>query len=248
MIRQDGRTHDSTRSVRLTTHFLQHPDGAVLIELGATKVICTAMVEEKVPPFLKGTGSGWVTAEYAMLPGSTQQRKQRDITKGRLDGRSSEIQRLIGRSLRSVVDLKALGERTIWIDCDVISADGGTRTASITGAYVAMVLAMEKLMDKGLLNQLPTTDWVAAISVGVCSGTPLLDLCYTEDASADVDMNVIMNGKGDFIELQGTGESRPFNRSELDALLALAEKGIRNMIVVQQKALSDEIGRRAAHE
>lgn len=248
MIRQDGRNNDMTRPVKLTTHFLQHPDGAVLIELGATKVICTAMVEEKVPPFLKGTGSGWVTAEYAMLPGSTQQRKQRDITKGRLDGRSSEIQRLIGRSLRSVVDLKALGERTIWIDCDVISADGGTRTASITGAYVAMVLAMEKWMDKGLLTQLPTTDWVAAISVGLCDGAPLLDLCYLEDSSAEVDMNVIMNGKGEFIELQGTGEARPFTRNELDQLLALADKGIRTMIAAQQKALKDELGRRSAHE
>lgn len=244
MPRLNDRGHDSTRPVKITTHYLQYPDGSVLIELGNTKVICTAMIEEKIPGFLKGSGSGWVTAEYSMLPGSTLQRKTRDITKGRLDGRSSEIQRLIGRSLRSVVDLKALGERTIWIDCDVISADGGTRTASITGAYVAMVLAMQKLIDRGLLEQLPTTDWVAAISVGVCDGVSLLDLCYLEDSSADVDMNVVMNGTGDFIELQGTGESRPFKAAELAKMLSIAEIGIRRMIEAQQKALSSALERR----
>jgi ribonuclease PH len=238
MTRLDGRSHDAARPVQLTTRYLQNPDGSVLIELGDTKVICTAMVEEKVPSFQKGSGKGWVTAEYAMLPGSTLQRKTRDITRGKLDGRSSEIQRLIGRSLRSVVDLKALGERTIWIDCDVISADGGTRTASITGAYVAMVLAMQKLMDRGLISQLPTTDWVAAISVGISEGEALLDLCYLEDSSAEVDMNVVMTGMGEFIEIQGTGEARPFKGSELADMLTLAEKGIRSMIHVQQKTIA----------
>lgn len=212
MERIDSRKVDEIRPVKITPNYLLHPDGSVLIEMGLTKVICTAMVEEKVPSFLKGKGSGWVTAEYGMMPGSTQTRKIRAAAKGKIDGRSQEIQRLIGRSLRSITDLEKLGERTVWIDCDVIQADGGTRTASITGAYVALILALRKLKDAGLIDAIPVTDEVAAISVGIVEETPMLDLCYVEDSSAKVDMNVIMTGDGRFIEVQGTGEEAPFTR------------------------------------
>ncbi len=239
MERIDQRQADQLRPVRIHTQYLAHPDGSVLIEMGMTKVICTAMVEEKVPPFLKDSGSGWVTAEYSMLPGSTMTRKRRDAAKGKVDGRSTEIQRLIGRSLRSVVELEKLGERTLWIDCDVIQADGGTRTASITGAYVAMQLAIRKLMDKGLLTDNPIREPLAAVSVGVVAEEPLLDLCYVEDRDAIVDMNLVMTGSGQFIELQGTGEERPFTKEELTTLLTYGEKGIAALVAIQKQALED---------
>lgn len=234
-MRFDGRTSDALRPVKITRQYIIHPAGSVLIEMGNTKVICTAMIEEKVPSFLKGTGSGWVTAEYGMLPGSTAQRKQRN-TKG-IDGRSQEIQRLIGRSLRSVVDLKKLGERTIWIDCDVIQADGGTRTASITGAYVALSDAVSSLISQRLLTESPITTAVAAVSVGIVDEDVVLDLCYEEDSKAHVDMNLVMTGTGEFIEVQGTGEEKPFNRRQLDALLTVGEKGIVELIALQEAAL-----------
>ncbi len=234
-MRFDGRTSDALRPVKITRQYIIHPAGSVLIEMGNTKVICTAMIEEKVPSFLKGTGSGWVTAEYGMLPGSTAQRKQRN-TKG-IDGRSQEIQRLIGRSLRSVVDQKKLGERTIWIDCDVIQADGGTRTASITGAYVALSDAVSSLISQGLLTESPITTAVAAVSVGIVDEDVVLDLCYEEDSKAHVDMNLVMTGTGEFIEVQGTGEEKPFNRRQLEALLTVGEKGIVELIALQEAAL-----------
>ncbi len=238
MERIDNRKVDEIRPVKITPNYLLHPDGSVLIEMGLTKVICTAMVEEKVPSFLKGKGSGWVTAEYGMMPGSTQTRKIRAAAKGKIDGRSQEIQRLIGRSLRSITDLEKLGERTVWIDCDVIQADGGTRTASITGAYVALILALRKLKEAGLIEEIPVTDEVAAISVGIVEETPILDLCYVEDSSAKVDMNVIMTGDGRFIEVQGTGEEAPFTRTELNTLLSYGEKGILDLIEIQRATLA----------
>ena len=237
MERIDNRKVDEIRPVKITPGYLLHPDGSVLIEMGQTKVICTAMVEEKVPPFLKGKDSGWVTAEYSMMPGSTQQRKPRAAAKGKVDGRSQEIQRLIGRSLRSIVELDKLGERTVWIDCDVIQADGGTRTASITGAYVALMLALEKVKAAGLIDEIPVKDSVAAISVGIVNDTPVLDLCYVEDSSAKVDMNLIMTGDGRFIELQGTGEEAPFTREELNAMMAYGEKGIKELVDLQNEVL-----------
>jgi len=237
MERIDNRKVDEIRPVKITPNYLLHPDGSVLIEMGLTKVICTAMVEERVPPFLKGKGSGWVTAEYGMMPGSTHQRKIRAAAKGKIDGRSQEIQRLIGRSLRSIVELDKLGERTVWIDCDVIQADGGTRTASITGAYVALMLALEKVKEKGLISEIPVKDAVAAISVGIVSETAVLDLCYVEDSGAKVDMNLIMTGDGRFIELQGTGEEAPFTRDELNAMMEYGEKGIKELIKLQDEVL-----------
>ena len=230
-MRIDGRNNDALRPVKITRNFIMHPAGSVLIEMGHTKVICTAMIEEKVPSFLKGAGSGWVTAEYGMIPGSTGQRKQRN-TKG-IDGRSQEIQRLIGRSLRAIVDLKKLGERTIWIDCDVIQADGGTRTASITGAYIALRDAIDRLIADGLLQASPLTTSVAAVSVGIVNDEILLDLCYEEDSSAHVDMNLIMTGEGEFIEVQGTGEEKPFSRAQLNALLEMGEHGIKKLTEIQ---------------
>lgn len=238
--RIDGRAFNQGRPIHITRHFTMHAPGSVLIEVGNTKVICTAMVEEKVPSFLRGEGCGWVTAEYDMLPGSTGTRKSRDRNKGKIDGRTTEIQRLIGRSLRSVVDLKALGERTIWIDCDVIQADGGTRTASITGAFVAMMDAMKDLMDKGLIKTLPITGYVAAISVGIWKNCPVLDLCYHEDSAAMVDMNMVMTDGGEIIEIQGTGEERPFSKAELDTLMALGEAGIQQIIALQKEILEVE--------
>ncbi len=230
-MRIDQRANDALRPVVFTRNYIMHPAGAVLVEMGHTKVICTASVEEKVPGFLKGKGSGWVTAEYSMLPGSTGMRKSRN-TKG-IDGRSQEIQRLIGRSLRSVVDLEALGERTIWIDCDVIQADGGTRTASITGAFVALNDAVNHLIETGALKASPIRTQVAAVSVGIVGGEPMLDLCYEEDSCAQVDMNVIMTGEGEWIELQGTGEERPFTQAQLMTLLELGSKGVQSLIEAQ---------------
>ncbi|MDA8443376.1 MAG: ribonuclease PH [Peptococcaceae bacterium] len=234
MQRVDGRSADELRKVKLTTRYLEHPEGSVLIEMGKTKVICNATVEEKVPPFRKGCGEGWVTAEYSMLPRATASRTVREATKGKLGGRTMEIQRLIGRALRSVVDLKALGERTILLDCDVIQADGGTRTASITGAYVALVEALQGLKRRGLFENLPLIDSLAAVSVGIVSGRVLLDLCYHEDSQAQVDMNVVMTGSGKLVEVQGTAEEHPFSRQEMDELLNLAEKGIKEL--AQQQA------------
>lgn len=240
MARFDGRLNDQLRSVKMTKDYIIHPQGSVLIEMGNTKVICTAMIEEKVPPFLKGSGTGWITAEYGMLPGSTQTRKIRDAAKGKIDGRSMEIQRLIGRALRSVVDLGKLGERTIWIDCDVIQADGGTRTAAITGSFVALMSAFQKLINQGTLESAPITDYVAAVSVGVHNGEAILDLCYEEDSKAEVDMNLVMTGSGKFIEIQGTGEERPFDQEELTQMLAIGNKGIRELMAIQKLTLGEE--------
>lgn len=237
-MRLNQRANSEHRHVKITRNFIKHPAGSVLIEMGDTKVICTASIEEKVPPFLKGQGSGWVTAEYGMLPGSTGTRKNRN-TKG-IDGRSQEIQRLIGRSLRSIVDLSALGERTIWIDCDVIQADGGTRTASITGAYIALVDAVSDLIDKGLIESSPVRTPVAAISVGIVDGEVLVDLCYEEDSSAQVDMNLVMTGEGEWIEIQGTGEERPFNQVQLMAMIEKGSEAIKSLIEIQERALEVE--------
>ncbi len=242
MSRIDGRTLDALRPVKITKDYIMHPQGSVLIEMGHTKVICSAMIEEKVPPFLKGSGSGWVTAEYGMLPASTQTRKIRDASKGKIDGRSQEIQRLIGRALRSIINLEKLGERTIWIDCDVIQADGGTRTASITGSFVALMLALNKMKENGMISELPITDYVAAVSVGVVGDEPMLDLCYEEDSRAEVDMNLVMTGSGKFIEIQGTGEERPFDQSELTQMLVLGEKGIRELMNLQKEIIEGGSG------
>ena len=237
MIRVDGRQLDQLRPLKMTDNFLMHPAGSVLIETGDTKVICTACVEEKTAPHLKGTGKGWVTAEYAMLPGSTADRKKRDGVKK--DGRSTEIQRLIGRSLRSVVDLEKLGERSIYIDCDVIQADGGTRTASITGAFVAMVQAMKKLKADGLIEEVPITSFLSAVSVGKVADQLMLDLCYEEDSRAQVDMNVIMTDDGRFVELQGTGEEAPFTAEEMVGLVALAKKGCEELCKAQKEIIGE---------
>ncbi|MDD3839365.1 MAG: ribonuclease PH [Clostridia bacterium] len=237
MDRIDGRKNNEIRKVKITPHFLKYSDGSVLIETGDTKVICAATVEEKVPPFLVGTGQGWITSEYSMLPASTKVRKVRESRRGKIEGRTHEIQRLIGRALRSIVDLKKLGERTIWVDCDIIQADGGTRTSSITGSYVAMMYALDKMQKKGLIDTIPVTDYVAAISVGIVDGQPLLDLCFLEDSNAKVDMNIVMTGNGEFIEIQGTGEKSPFTSSELLDLLDLGEKGVKEIIEVQKNAL-----------
>lgn len=239
MMRIDNREFDELREVKITRNYLLHPFGSVLIEMGNTKVICTAMIEDKIPPFLRGTNSGWITSEYSMLPASTNRRKVRDSTRGRIDGRTQEIQRLIGRSLRSIVDLSKIGERTIWIDCDVIQADGGTRTAAITGGFVAMVDALNKLYEEKLITEFPITNYLAAVSVGIGENGPILDLCYEEDHKALVDMNIVMNDKEEFIEVQGTGEERPFTRSELNDILDLAESGIKQLIDAQKEALGD---------
>ena len=237
-MRKDGRERDQIRPVKIINNYLMSPQGSVLIEMGNTKVICTATVEESTARHLTGTGKGWVTAEYAMIPGATAGRKKRD--RGKTDGRSVEIQRLIGRSLRSVVDMEALGERTIWIDCDVIQADGGTRTASVTGAFVAMVEAMKWMKAKGMTDRIPVRAFVSAISVGIVDGEPVLDLCYQEDSRAIADMNVVMTDKGEYIEIQGTGEERPFSAEELDSLLKLAERGCRQLHLIQ-KEITGEI-------
>ena len=237
MQRSDNRNFDEKRELKITRNYTMHADGSVLIETGNTKVICTAFVENRVPPFLRGEGMGWITAEYSMLPGSTKTRKQRDINRLKLDGRSAEIQRLIGRSLRSVADLSLIGERTVYIDCDVIQADGGTRVASITGAFVALYDAMKKLVDGGIIERMPLTSFVAAISVGVVENEPVLDLCYEEDSNAIADMNVVMNEYGEFIEMGVTGEKRPVREDELNELIRLAKKGISELIEAQKEAL-----------
>jgi ribonuclease PH len=238
MIRHDGRQPEQIRPVNITPDYNKYAEGSVLIEVGETKVICTATIEEKVPHFLKGQGKGWITAEYSMLPRATQQRNQREANKGKLGGRTMEIQRLIGRALRSVVDLQALGERTITLDCDVIQADGGTRTTSITGSFVALAIALSKMSEK--FAKFPLTDYLASVSVGVVEGQPVTDLDYVEDSSAKVDMNVVMTGRGAFVEVQGTGEEAPFTKDELNALLAKAEAGIADLITLQQAVLGDK--------
>lgn len=237
-MRPSQRRPDELRAVRITRRYTRHAEGSVLIEFGDTKVLCTASIDEKVPPFLRGKMQGWLTAEYGMLPRSTNERMKREASAGKQSGRTLEIQRLIGRSLRSVVDLPRLGERTIQIDCDVIQADGGTRTASITGAFVALHDAVTFLLNKGLIGASPIRDHVAAISVGMREGEAVLDLDYVEDCDCDTDMNVVMVGSGAFVEIQGTAEGEPFARAQLDAMLALAESGIRQLIAAQRDALA----------
>ncbi|KUO96698.1 ribonuclease PH [Ferroacidibacillus organovorans] len=238
-MRIDGRRADELRPIAITKHFIKHAEGSVLMETGDTKVICTVSVEDKVPPFLRGQGQGWITAEYAMIPRATDTRTQREAQKGRLSGRTMEIQRLIGRSLRAVIDLKDLGERTLWIDCDVIQADGGTRTAAITGSFVAVVEALATLKKRGAIKKFPVKDYLAATSVGIVEGNVALDLCYAEDSKAEVDCNVVMTGRGELVELQGTGESAVFSRAQLSEMLDTAERGIASL-VLQQKAVFGE--------
>lgn len=242
-MRNDGRQTNQLRPVTITTGVNKYAEGSVLIEVGDTKVLCTASVEERVPPFMKGQGKGWVTAEYAMLPRATHSRNIREAAKGKLGGRTMEIQRLIGRALRSVVDLQALGERTITLDCDVIQADGGTRTTSITGAFVALTLAVNKIAEKTTFAKYPITDFLASVSVGVIGDKPMLDLNYEEDSKAKVDMNVVMTGSGKFVEVQGTGEEAPFSRDELNSLLALGEEGIAELVAKQRDTLGDQANR-----
>ena len=236
-MRPSNRAHHQLRSVEIIRRYTKHAEGSVLVKFGDTHVLCTASVEEKVPGFLKGKGQGWVTAEYGMLPRSTGSRMQREASQGKQSGRTQEIQRLIGRSLRAIIDLQKLGERSIQIDCDVIQADGGTRTASITGAYVALHDAVNHLLQKGLLTESPLRDAVAAISVGVYKGQPVLDLDYIEDSDCDTDMNVVMTGSGGFVEIQGTAEGEPFDRQTMDAMLDLAAAGIRELVAKQKTAL-----------
>jgi ribonuclease PH len=238
MSRVDGRAPDELRPVTLTPNFMPNAEGSCLVAFGDTKVICTATVEDSVPRWMQGRGVGWLTAEYSMLPRSTSDRVPREVNKGRPSGRTQEIQRLIGRSLRAVADMKAMGERTIWLDCDVLQADGGTRTASITGAYVATALAFQALVERGDMKALPLIDSVSAISVGIIDGTPCLDLNYAEDSTAQVDMNVVMTGAGKLVEVQGTAEDGAFDRSELDIMLDLAAKGIKEITVRQEETIS----------
>ena len=233
MVRIDGRGADKLRRVNIIPNYIKYAEGSCLIELGETKVICTASIEESVPPFLKNSGTGWVTAEYGMLPRSCQTRIQR----GKDSGRTYEIQRLVGRSLRAVTEMKSIGERTVWIDCDVIQGDGGTRTASITGSFVALCLGLEKIKKNGLINKIPVRDFVAATSVGMLNGELILDLNYAEDSQAQVDMNIVMTGKGEFIEIQGTAERSTFTKEEMNSLLDLAKKGIEELIVQQKNIL-----------
>ncbi|MFQ5718644.1 MAG: ribonuclease PH [Acidobacteriota bacterium] len=248
MNRPDSRAAEDLRPVEILPDHLKHPQGSVLIRMGETHVLCAATVEDRTPPFLKDSGHGWVTAEYAMLPAATGERTQREVSRGRVSGRSSEIQRLIGRCLRGAVDLKALGERTVWVDCDVIQADGGTRTASITGAFVALALALHRLHERGKLKNPPLISQVAAVSAGVVAGEPLVDLCYQEDAAADTDMNIVMNDAGEFIEVQGTAEKDPFSRATLDRLLELAADGIGKLQTLQAEVLGERLNSlRAPH-
>jgi ribonuclease PH len=233
-MRSDQRAANQLRDTTITPDYLMHPEGSVLISAGNTRVICTASVEDRVPPFLRNTGKGWVTAEYGMLPRATSTRMQREASQGKVGGRTQEIQRLIGRSLRSVTNLPALGERTVWIDCDVIQADGGTRTAAITGAFVALALALEKMRERDMIRTIPLADYVAAISVGIVDGEPLLDLAYDDDSRADVDMNIVRTGDGRFIEVQGTAEAAPFGRDALNTLIDLADHGIRQLVEKQR--------------
>jgi len=237
MVRIDGRGADKIRKVTITRNFNRYAEGSCLIELGNTKVICTASVEESVPPFLKGSGSGWVTSEYGMLPRSCGSR----IPRGKDSGRTYEIQRLIGRCLRTVTEMKSLGERSIWVDCDVIQGDGGTRTASITGSFIALVDSLAKLKKSGLIKDIPIKDYVAATSVGILNDTLLLDLCYEEDSKAQVDMNIVMTGEGKFIEIQGTAEKESFSKEQMDKMLLLAQKGIEELVSIQRKLVGDLI-------
>ena len=239
LIRVDGRRPDELRPVKITRDFIKYAEGSVLIEMGETKVICTVSVEEKVPPFLRGQNRGWVTAEYAMLPRATPERAVREASKGRQGGRTLEIQRLIGRSLRAVTDMDELGERTFWVDCDVIQADGGTRTASVTGAFVALADAVAVVRGKGLIKKNPFRDYLAAVSVGKVGGEVLTDLCYAEDSLAEVDLNLVMTGKGEFVEIQGTAEKRPFTLDELNTFLTLGWNGISALVKLQQELVGD---------
>lgn len=240
-MRQDGRKNDELRPVKVTRGFLKYAEGSALIEMGDTKVLCSATFEDGVPPFLRGKGTGWVTAEYAMLPRSAQSRIARESAKGKIGGRTHEIQRLVGRSLRAVIDMKQLGEKTIWIDCDVIQADGGTRTASITGAFIALADAVRWARENRLLAGNPLTDYLAAVSVGIINGTPMLDLCYVEDSTAHVDMNFVMTGDGRFVEVQGTAEAVPFSREEMAEMTSLAEKGVRELVTVQKGLIGESL-------
>lgn len=240
MMRNDQRKVSDLRPITITPNFVKHPEGSVLIQVGDTKVICNASIENRVPPFMRGQGKGWITAEYAMLPRATNQRNIRESSKGKVSGRTMEIQRLIGRALRSVVDLNIIGERTIWIDCDVIQADGGTRTASITGAFVAMVLAFGKLLEENIIEKMPVTDFLGAISVGILpNGNEVLDLNYEEDFSANVDMNIVMTGSKQFVEIQGSGEEATFNVNQLHSMLQLAEEGIVEIFNYQKEVLGE---------
>ena len=238
-MRPDGRSADKMRSIKITKDFLMSAEGSVLIEVGNTKVICTASFDDRVPPFLKDRKKGWVTGEYSMLPRSTSTRTVRESSRGRVGGRTHEIQRLIGRAMRSVVDLTALGERTVWLDCDVIQADGGTRTASITGAFVALKDAVNRAMEDGIIGKQPVKDYVAAVSVGIVNGEPVLDLSYEEDSAAEVDMNIVMTASGKFIEVQGTAETQPFDMKRLQGMLDLAESGIKEIVAVQKDVLGE---------
>jgi len=235
--RQDGRKNDEIRDIKITRKYISHADGSVFIEMGNTRIVCTATIEEKVPPFLRGKGKGWITAEYDMIPGSTPRRIIRPQATGRINGRTHEIQRLIGRSLRAAVDLDMIGERTIWIDCDVIEADGGTRTASITGSFIALFDSLQGMIEKEKINEIPIESFVAAISVGIVDGEIMTDLCFTEDSTAEVDMNVVANSKGNLIEVQSTAEGAPFSREQFDQMLADASSAIEGIIELQKKIL-----------
>jgi ribonuclease PH len=237
-MRSDGRKPTQLRPLKITPAYIKTADGSVLIEMGDTKVICTAKLEDRVPPFLRNSGRGWITAEYGMLPGSSQQRIGRESSRGKVGGRTHEIQRLIGRSLRAIADLKSLGERTVWVDCDVIQADGGTRTASITGAYIALVEAARRWREQRLLNLEPIKDAVAAVSIGIIEGKILLDLCYEEDSKADVDMNFVMTGSGKFIEVQGTAETAPFTKKQMERMAEIAQQGIKELLKAQKKVIA----------
>lgn len=240
-MRPDGRKNNEIRTVSIKRDFIKNAEGSVLISMGNTKVICTASIEEKVPQFLKDQKKGWITAEYSMLPRATKTRTMRESTLGRISGRTHEIQRLIGRALRAVVDLSIIGERTIWIDCDVIQADGGTRTTAITGAYICLADCIKVAIKNGIIEKSPIKDYLAAISVGIVDGEPVLDLCYDEDSKAEVDMNIVMTGSCKIVEIQGTAEARPFSKSMLDRLIKLAEEGITYLINIQKKILSEDI-------
>lgn len=239
MTRSDGRKNDELRHVKIHRNYIKHAEGSVLIEVGDTKVICTATIEEKVPPHLKDKKKGWVTAEYAMLPRSAHSRIVRESARGKIGGRTHEIQRLIGRALRSIVDLEMLGERTVWIDCDVIQADGGTRTASITGSFVALVDAMKFALKHGMIAEMPVRDYLAAVSVGIVNEEPVIDLDYAEDSTAEVDMNIVMTGKGRFVEVQGTAEGSPFSKTQMEGLITLAKHGIEEIVEIQRKLVGE---------
>ncbi|MEW6571441.1 MAG: ribonuclease PH [Nitrospirota bacterium] len=240
-MRPDGRRNNEIRDVQITRNFIGTAEGSVLISMGNTRVICTASIEEKTPPFLKDQKKGWITAEYSMLPRATKIRTTRESTTGRISGRTHEIQRLIGRALRSVVDLSAIGERTIWIDCDVLEADGGTRTAAITGAFICLADAVKYALKNSLMEKMPIKDYLAAVSVGVVKGEPMIDLCYLEDSVAEVDMNIVMTGRGDFVEMQGTAEGKPFSKGMLNRLITMAEEGIRGLINIQRELIEKEL-------